>query len=99
MAGSDGDVLVQFGLQRGIEMLSVVVRIDDIDVRVDVVAGRFGKSSGGFFEIVIIALAGAMSEAIVYFALFFVVFSLLWIASVIALNSKFLNACRQTKRD
>jgi AAA family ATP:ADP antiporter len=56
---------------------------------VDVVAGRFGKSTSGFFEITILAITGAITEAIAYFALFFVLFSVLWTTSVIFLNRRF----------
>ncbi len=57
---------------------------------VDVVANRFGKSAGGYFEISILAITGAISEAIAAFALFFVLISALWTMTVIALNRRFL---------
>lgn len=60
---------------------------------VDVVAGRFGKSSGGFFEIAILAIAGAINAAISIFAIFFLLFSALWMLSVVMLNRRFEEAC------
>lgn len=60
---------------------------------VDVVAGRFGKSSGGFFEITILALVGIMTDAVPYFAIFFVAFSVVWIIAVYFLNIKFQSEC------
>jgi ATP:ADP antiporter, AAA family len=60
---------------------------------VDVVAGRFGKSTSGFFEITIIAIAGAISEAILYFGFFFVIFAALWTLSVFLLHRRFEQAC------
>lgn len=60
---------------------------------VEVVASRFGKSSGGFFEISILAVVGVMSNAIPYFSGVFVVFSVIWIAAVYFLNIRFQAAC------
>lgn len=65
---------------------------------VDVVAGCFGKSSGGYFEIAIIAIAGAITDAIAYFALFFIAFCAMWIASVVMLNTGFQKACLALKK-
>jgi AAA family ATP:ADP antiporter len=60
---------------------------------VDVVAGRFGKSSGGFFEITILAIAGAINAAMSLFAFFFAVFAVLWILAVIMVNRQFTKKC------
>lgn len=62
---------------------------------VDVVAGRFGKSSGGFFEISILAIVGLMSNAILYFSIVFVLFSIIWIFAVYFLNIRFQAAVAQ----
>lgn len=60
---------------------------------VDVIASRAGKSGGGLLEIATITLMGSLGEAIGIFAVFFIIFSGIWILGIHALNARFLLAC------
>ena len=62
---------------------------------VDVVASRLGKSGGGLLEIILITLAGTLANALGYFALFFLIFSGVWLFGVTGLNKLFKRACQK----
>lgn len=61
---------------------------------VDVVANRFGKSGGGYIQIILFALVGPLSEIVPYLAVIFLIFIGIWMVSVFALSTKFHQACK-----
>lgn len=61
---------------------------------IDVVANRFGKSGGGYIQIILFALIGPLSEIVPYLAVIFTFFIIIWNFSVFALSKKFDAACQ-----
>lgn len=61
---------------------------------VDVVASRLGKSGGGLLEILLIAWAGTLNNALAYFALVFFLFCGAWLCGVGQLNKLFRQAIK-----
>lgn len=61
---------------------------------IDVVANRFGKSGGGYIQIILFALIGPLSVIVPYLAAIFTVFIIIWMVAVFALSKKFDAACK-----
>jgi len=61
---------------------------------IDVVANRFGKSGGGYIQIVLLALLGSLSEIVPYLAVIFLFFIVIWVVAVLGLSKKFDAACK-----
>lgn len=56
---------------------------------VDVVANRFGKSGGGFIQVVLYAVLGSIGASVPYLAVLFVIVIIAWIYGASALSVEF----------
>jgi AAA family ATP:ADP antiporter len=61
---------------------------------VDVVANRFGKSGGGYIQILLLTFIGPLSEVVPHLTIIFGLFILIWVFAVGGLSKKFAAACK-----